>query len=384
MLVSGEPLLSPALLARVLAGRLRAVTSPGATGRLDTVLGGTPRLFAYGRQALAVGLSGLPPGDVLCPAYICDTAVDGIRAAGRRPRYYAVDRRLCPDWDSIPGSQGCAALLVVHYFGFRSDLEAAIRFCTDRGLILIEDCAHAFLSRIGGLDVGTRGALAIYSWRKFLPVARGGALVSRANNIGQDRSETRHWKAATGCAEALRQAGKWGLFTSGSQEALRGLGGVLSDERSPGRSASATWEPPDTFAASILAAEWPRMPMIATAHRENFGKLRQAISRTLAPGAPVRCLLGDAGDATAPWCLPLLLPDREDRDRLLERLLLLGIGAWTWPDLPPDVTPESWPSVVALAGRTLCLPVHRDVDDRNIDCIARAVTGEDRGPSAAS
>ena len=124
-----------------------------------------------------------------------------------------------------------------------------------------------------------------------------------------------------------------------------------------------------------MAAEWPRMRTNAAAHTRNYSRLRQALSRRLPPGTPVRYLADDVGDATAPWCLPLFLADRDSRDRLLKRLLLRGIGAWTWPDLPGDVTPETWPSAVELAGRTLCLPVHRDVDDRHIDYMARVVAG---------
>jgi len=340
------------------------------------MLSGSPRLYAYGRQALTAGLSGLPPGDVMCPAYVCDTAVDGIRAAGRRPRYFRVDSRLRTDWESMPESIGCAAFLLVHYFGFRSDLDSAAKFCADRGLVLIEDCAHAFLSRVAGLDVGTRGQLAVYSWRKFLPITRGGALVENGHMSGANGpSPIKCGRPASGWMEALRQAGKWGLFRSGSRGALTVLGGLLSDERPPLTSTSANPEPPDAFASNVLAAESSRLQLTAAVHRRNYRELSQRLRSSLRTGSRVRFLFDDPVDDTAPWCLPLLLPDMTSRDRLVERLLRRGIGAWTWPDLPQDVTPETWPSATDLAGRTLCLPVHRDVDDRRLDYVAQTIAG---------
>ena len=51
------------------------------------------------------------------------------------------------------------------------------QFCDDRGIALIEDCAHAMFGEADGRPIGSHGHYAIASLTKFLPTADGGCLV---------------------------------------------------------------------------------------------------------------------------------------------------------------------------------------------------------------
>jgi perosamine synthetase len=69
-------------------------------------------------------------------------------------------------------------VLVVHYFGFPQPIVKIKEFCKERGLYLLEDCAHVLQGRTEeGIVLGTSGDISIFSWRKFLPVYDGGQLV---------------------------------------------------------------------------------------------------------------------------------------------------------------------------------------------------------------
>lgn len=361
MLVSGEPLLTPGLF-------LRSLFGPGRRPPAFSFSRGRIQHFSYGRQALATGLRSLPPGDVLCPAYICDTVADAIRAAGRQPRYYRVTEDLEPDWPSMPGTAGAAAFLLVHYFGLRSDLDSAAAFAAEGKIALIEDCAHALLSSASGSDAGTRGQLAVYSWRKFLPVARGGALVTNAGIQTQrpDPEQAEDPSVFGGYGDAGRQLAKWALFRSGSMRALEALGAVLSDERPPHASIVAGRQSPDRHALRILSATAPELARAAHIHSANYAALHDRLA-----SLPLRLL---PRPPEGPWCLPVFLETGAVRDAVLEALLRQGIGAWIWPELPPGVTVADWPEAVDLAGRTLCLPVHVDITAAAIDRMANTLS----------
>jgi len=78
----------------------------------------------------------------------------------------------------------CRAILAVHYFGFPQDLKPFQAYCRRTGAQLIEDAAHAFLSKTPqGQPLGSAGDFGIFSFRKTLPIADGAAL--RAGSVWQ-------------------------------------------------------------------------------------------------------------------------------------------------------------------------------------------------------
>lgn len=71
-------------------------------------------------------------------------------------------------------------VLMIHYFGFnRNDMEQILRITKKYNVYLIEDCAHAFLSK----NLGNFGDISFYSLHKFLPIHDGGILKINNNNL---------------------------------------------------------------------------------------------------------------------------------------------------------------------------------------------------------
>ena len=75
------------------------------------------------------------------------------------------------------------ALFIIHYYGFPQNITEIKKLCDEKGLYLLEDCAHAFLSKIGNDYLGTFGAFGILSMQKFLPLPNGGVLLINNNKL---------------------------------------------------------------------------------------------------------------------------------------------------------------------------------------------------------
>lgn len=66
-----------------------------------------------------------------------------------------------------------------HQYGFPQDMDRVCGIAQDRGMVLIEDCAHAADSRYKGTPVGSFGQFAMFSFSKFVFCYALGAVVSR-------------------------------------------------------------------------------------------------------------------------------------------------------------------------------------------------------------
>lgn len=129
---------------------------------------------------------GLKSGDeLMVPAYHCGKEVGPFRHLGVKPVFYRIDANLAPQIRHIEmliNSQ-TKAILVTHFFGFPAPLDALKSLCRNRGIRLIEDCAHALFGRGPVGPLGVSGDAAVFSPRKFLPIPDGGIAVLNASNI---------------------------------------------------------------------------------------------------------------------------------------------------------------------------------------------------------
>lgn len=135
---------------------------------------------ALGRQALGVALQTLGQGHlgILLPEFICRDVPETCHRMGFTVHWYSVDKKLRPV--GLARKPACRAILAVHYFGFPQDLRPFQAYCRRTGARLIEDAAHAFLSRNSqGKSLGTAGDFGIFSFRKSLPLPNGAGLIAQ-------------------------------------------------------------------------------------------------------------------------------------------------------------------------------------------------------------
>jgi dTDP-4-amino-4,6-dideoxygalactose transaminase len=134
---------------------------------------------------LLLGALALPPGSgVALPLFTDPSLVRAIAAAGHRPVFIDVDPRfLTMDPHSLEKANGSySAVVAVHLFGQLADMPAILEVAG--AAPVIEDTAHAPLSRLQGRMAGRFGVACFYSFAstKYWPAGGGGlAIVHRAD-----------------------------------------------------------------------------------------------------------------------------------------------------------------------------------------------------------
>jgi dTDP-4-amino-4,6-dideoxygalactose transaminase len=369
-----EPVLS---LAGVFAPRGAPIPSVLDVGR--------PLFQTAGRFAIALALEamGLEPGDqVLLPAYHCASMYEPLSWVGAEPVFYRIHDDLSIDLADI--ERKCSArtktLVVTHYFGLPQDMPAIRRFCDDAGLLLLEDCAHAFFGQIGGTPLGSFGDYTIASPKKFFPIIEGGLLVSARHRL--DRLATRAQPWSTGAKLAFNTVER--AVNYGRLPALRPLLGALSASRAlvtharprnrqSGHNGLSESGAPvgldrarvgltlDPFARLILAAS----PKTRDAHRRlhHFNLLLEGVQGL--PGC--RPLIPRLPGGAVPYTFPVWI---DDLDRVFARLEDMAVPTQRFGQfLHPDVDQTQCPVSAALSKNAVQFPCHQSLQEVEITSI---------------
>ena len=109
---------------------------------LATASGGTA-------MQIALHACGVGQGDkVLTNAFTLSPVPGAIHAVGAKPVLVETTEDLVIDLDDLAAkadASGAAWLLLSHMRGHLADMEALTALCEERGLTMIEDCAHTML-----------------------------------------------------------------------------------------------------------------------------------------------------------------------------------------------------------------------------------------------
>jgi perosamine synthetase len=137
----------------------------------------------------ALGGLGIGPGDeVIVPTLTYIASVNPIVAAGATPVFVdshadtwqmdaaAVARKVTPR---------TRAIMAVHLYGGMCDMRAIMQIARDRGILVIEDCAEAFGSKLHGRVAGTLGDVACFSFfgNKTITTGEGGLVATSSPAI---------------------------------------------------------------------------------------------------------------------------------------------------------------------------------------------------------
>lgn len=148
-----------------------------------------------GRMAIAqaLRLCRISEGDeVLVPSYHCSSMIAPVTHSGAKAVFYRILPDMSIDMEDIGKklNNKTRLLLVAHYFGFPQPISVLQEFCADKGIILLEDCAHALFSSIQDKPLGSFGDYAAGSLMKFFPVNDGGFLAANADHPIQVQTES--------------------------------------------------------------------------------------------------------------------------------------------------------------------------------------------------
>ena len=352
------------------------------------------RYVTSARVAIAIALQrlGVERGDrVLVPAYHCLSMVEPIVLGGAEPLFYPLTATLEVPLDTLERLDltRVRALLVTHYFGFPQAMRAICAFAAERGIPVIEDCAHSMFGSADGRPIGSWGDYAAVSLMKFFPVYDGGCLASATHRLDDLvlRRPSQRFEA-----KALLNSIERGLFYDrfpGLQTAARttlmlkdamwrsfkrlrsGRGDTPYAYQDPAASEGVNGLDPAwldrciSFASQQLVERLP-VGRIVARRRTNYQRLDAAL-RGL-PGA--RPLFAALPDGVVPYVFPLVV---ERPDRVFRRLKTDGVPLFRWERLWDDVAARIDPLSARYATEIFQLPCHQELTDDDLDWIIERI-----------
>jgi len=174
--------------------------------------------FAYGRTALQciLAAAGLQRGDeIILSPLTCKVVPLALLAQGLKPVYAEISRdTLNLDARAVAAAIGptTRAILFQHTYGSSAGVEPVVEITTQKGLLLIEDCAQCTPCAEGAKGPGRWGIAGIFSnnLRKPIPAGSGGLAVTDNERLAEEVARLRDQYPHRGrLAEASLRVENW-------------------------------------------------------------------------------------------------------------------------------------------------------------------------------
>jgi perosamine synthetase len=302
---------------------------------------------------LALRSLGVEKGDdVIVPALTFVACPNAVRYCGGNPVFADCDpitRNLTPESIQSALTERTRGVMLVHLFGSPGPVEAIRQLCNEKGIWLLEDCAHSFGARMGGRSVGGFGEAAIFSFygNKVISTGEGGMVFVK----DPQKREFIRCLREQGMDPARRH---WHIF-HGYNYRMSNLAAAVGCGQ--------------VEMADFHIAERRR---IAQRYRHNLQPLEDAGILRLPPEPP--------GALSVYWLYSVVLckGDRERRDLVQERALR-EFGIQTRPfyvpmhKLPIYEQDISLPHSEFLGDHGFVLPTYSGLKDEEVDEISRAL-----------
>lgn len=319
---------------------------------------------ASGTAALEILLRsiGVAGREVIIPANTFYATAAAAISAGGRPVFADIEPAtfaLSPRTVAAALTRNTAAVVLVHIAGLITpDADDIRRLCEVHGISLVEDAAHAHGSTCGGRFAGSFGTAAAFSFypTKVVTSGEGGMILTASADLAQEARIYRdQGKGSVGANHHVRHGYAWRMSE------LSAATGVIHLRRM----------------------------------RQFIGRRREVAARYAAGLAELGCL---RPLAEPPGCRSnfykyiALLPADVDRAWFKQRLAAdhdVRLAGEVY-DLPLHLQPvlaeyasgPSLPVAEDVCRRHVCLPVHSDMRDDEVDQVIDAVAKVIAGPAA--
>jgi dTDP-4-amino-4,6-dideoxygalactose transaminase len=299
---------------------------------------------------------GIGPGDeVLVPSLTFVATANAVLYVGARPVFVDVESTAVPLMSLDEARAKCTsrtkAVILVHFAGYLADRHAWQTFARSKGLLLVEDAAHA-----PGLPaVGTFGDAAAFSFygNKNMTTAEGGAIITRSRTL----------------RDTIRRARSHGM-TSNTRQRLAC--------RRPDYDVTILGfnYRMDELRAAVGLVQLRKLPAWNDIRRHLSHCYRQLILE-LCPSVMVPF---DASWLSAHHLLPIVVPKAIGRQSLIDRLRERGIQ--TTVHYPPvhrltfynDLYPDTvLPNTEDFAQRELTLPLHPGMTPADVEYVVNSL-----------
>ncbi|MGL5831189.1 MAG: DegT/DnrJ/EryC1/StrS family aminotransferase [Candidatus Altimarinota bacterium] len=147
-----------------------------------------------GREALYLILKGLgleKDDEIILQGFTCMVVVNSIAWNGLKPVYVDIDEsNYNIDLELLIKKIGpkTKAVMIQHTFGIPAqNVKEIAKLCKEKGVLLIEDCAHAMGAEVEGLPVGRFGDIAFYSLgrSKVISCVNGGLIALNDESLNK-------------------------------------------------------------------------------------------------------------------------------------------------------------------------------------------------------
>ena len=334
----------------------RALADYTGAPQAVTVCSGTAALH------MACLAAGIGPGDeVIVPALTFVASAAAARYVGAEPVLCDIhgphDLNLDVEDVARRITPRTRAVVAVHFCGYPADVLALRELCDTHNLLLIEDCAQAIGARVedSGRQVGTVGELGTFSFfsKKQLCVGEGGMVASADEELARR-------------VRLLRSH----ALTSGTWDRHRGHDPAY-DVIDIGFNYRM-----DEPRAALGLSRLKRLDEDIAKRRALVRAYRERLAGV--PGLEVPW--GErAVERASHFAFPVLLVNRDTRDRFREELKASGVQSTWYPALQTFTEyRESSPAgglarAAEAADRHCVLPLSSTMDEATVDTVAQAV-----------
>lgn len=313
---------------------------------------GAKRAIAVANGTVALHLAmlacGIGPGDeVIVPSLTFVASANAIAYVGATPVFADVDP---VTWQMTAG--GAAALITprtraivaVHLYGRPCDANGLHHLARRHGLYLIEDCAEALGTTIGGRHVGLSADIATFSFykNKTITTGEGGAIITDRNDL--------HERIVLLKGQGVPLGRRYWHEIVGYNYRMTNL------------------------SAALGCAQLGRLSAICASKRRIASHYQAALA-----GLPIS-IQSDAEFAeSAPWLVAATVISHEVRDQLVAALSARDIE--TRPVFEPIIrfpmysdANASTPIAERISSTGICIPSSPDLSDEDLNRVTRGIT----------
>lgn len=304
---------------------------------------------------------GIGPGDeVLVPSLTFVATVNCVRYVGATPVFVDIESLDCPLISCADAAAKCTAntkaVIVMHYAGYLADCKKWQDFASSRGLLLIEDAAHA----AGSDQVGKFGDAAAFSFygNKNMTTAEGGMVIASDEDLLE---KIRHMRSH-GMTSSTFQ--RFSNRTVGYDVTMLGYNYRMDDMR-----------------AAVGLTQLKHLNRWNDKRRVLTQRYIQSLQR-FCPGVdlPFANWCASSAQSSSHHIMPILVPKDADRQTITDGLRDFGIQ--TSNHYPPahlfSLYRNVCPSVYLtrteeFAQREVTLPLHPRMEESQVEYVAYAL-----------
>jgi dTDP-4-amino-4,6-dideoxygalactose transaminase len=398
-------------------GLVEALSPPSRGARVDALERRFARvlesreavLLPHARVALLAILRALelPPGsEVLMTPVTIPDVVNAVLVAGLRPVFVDLGERtnnIDPAALEARASPAARVVLLTHLSGLASPMDEIMRVAEARGLVVLEDCSQAMGTRYRGKMLGTFGRAGFYSLSTLKPVAsfHGGLAITDDEALARSLRAAarkmpppaRGWLFKMFLRDTILHAAShplpFSLAGYYGVAALERLAPALVDEfqrgnivydaaRRAARVKRKTEIAPSFFAAyteaqAVIADGC--LDALATGNRRRLELCTRLHRKLEEAGVPGLIRIERRGSPTF-WRYPIWTDDPQGLRASLRRRGLdaarTNLCCASREPAFAEFAAET-PNAVAFVDRMVFLPLHANLDEGDIDHLARAV-----------